>query len=139
MNREQQFMQFFTNLTQNNLHKDIENIFAEDARFKDPFNDVVGIESIKTIFNHMFSITLNPKFVINHSASNNELLFLEWDFTFTKNSQKWLIVGSSMITFNENNLVQSHIDYWDPAEQIYSKIGLLKPIMKFLKSRLSAT
>ncbi len=137
MNREQHFMQFFTELTAENLSQ-IDNIFATNAHFKDPFNDVYGIDAIKTVFIHMFATTERPKFKINHYAINQQTLFLQWQFSFGKNKTLWIIDGSSMVTFNNNDQVSEHMDYWDPAEQIYSKVGILKPLMNFLKSRLKA-
>jgi len=137
MSREQQFIQFFSALTADNLEQ-IHTIFTQDAHFKDPFNDVNTIEDIITVFKHMFETTESPQFIVNESASNHNKLFLQWQFTFTKNATNWRIDGSSMITFNDDDKVIEHIDYWDPAEQIYSKIGLLKPVMNFLKGRLTA-
>ena len=137
MNREQRFMHFFTQLTTENIIQ-IDDIFASNAHFKDPFNDVYGIDDIQTVFTHMFATTEQPKFRINHFASNQQNLFIQWQFTFGKNKTMWAIDGSSMVTFNENDQVQEHIDYWDPAEQIYSKVGVLKPLMNFLRSRLKA-
>jgi len=137
MSREQAFIDFFTHLTVNNLSQ-IDQIFASNAHFKDPFNDVVGVDAIKTVFSHMFETTDKPSFIVNHYASKQEKLFIQWRFNFIKNNKQWHIDGTSVVTFNDNNQVKEHIDYWDPAEQIYAKIGLLKPIMNFLKSRLTA-
>ena len=137
MTREEHFIQFFTQLTKDNLHQ-IDTIFAKDAYFKDPFNEVDSIDKIRLVFEHMFETTDEPRFIVNHSASNANKLFLQWQSTFIKNTKKWEIDGTSMITFNDNNEVIEHIDYWDPAEQIYSKIGLLKPVINFLKTRLTA-
>ena len=137
MNREEKFIHFFNHLTKNNLVQ-INDVFATDAHFKDPFNDVIGITGIMTVFEHMFATTENPVFKVNHYASKQQKLFIQWQFTFTKNKTDWSIDGSSMVTFDDNDQVKEHIDYWDPAEQIYSKIGLLKPLMNFLKSRLTA-
>ena len=137
MNREERFIHFFTHLKAENLHQ-INDVFTSDARFKDPFNDVDGVDAIHTVFKHMFATTQQPKFIVNHYASNQQKLFIQWQFTFLKEQKHWSIDGSSMVTFNDQDKVQEHIDYWDPAEQIYSKIGLLKPMMNFLKSRLTA-
>ncbi|KAG1657151.1 putative oxidoreductase [Nymphon striatum] len=115
-----------------------EDIFSANAHFKDPFNDVHGIEAIKTIFSHMFATTEQPTFSINQHATNEETLFIQWQFSFHRNNTKWFIDGTSMVTFNEDNKVKEHIDYWDPAEQIYSKVGILKPLMNIMKSRLTA-
>ena len=138
MNREQTFIHFFTHLTLENVDQ-INQIFTSNAHFKDPFNDVIGVDAIKKVFTHMFETTDSPKFVVNHYAINDSKLFIQWRFNFVKSNTHWNIDGSSMVTFDDNNQVQEHIDYWDPAEQIYTKIGLLRPVMNFLKSRLTAS
>jgi len=138
MSREDNYVNFFTHLTRNNLDQ-ISDIFTSDAHFKDPFNDVIGIEKIKTVFSHMFDTTDNPQFIVNQAANKQNTLLLQWTFVFAKNGKDWSIEGSSMVTFNDSDLVIEHIDYWDPAEQIYSKIGLLKPLMNFLRSKLTAS
>lgn len=138
MTREENYVSFFENLTQDNLDQ-ISNIFVTDARFKDPFNDVIGIERIKAVFSHMFDTTDHPKFIVNQAADNQNTLLLQWTFNFKKSGKDWSVEGSSMVTFNDFDLVIEHIDYWDPAEEIYSKIGLLKPLMNFLRSKLTVS
>lgn len=137
MTPEERFIDFFTQLTPETL-KQIDTIFAADAHFKDPFNDVTGLEAIRTVFIHMFATTERPRFKIKHFASQEQNLFIQWDFWFGKNKKLWQIDGCSMVSFNEQGKVQEHIDYWDPAEQIYSKINLLRPLMNFLANKLKA-
>jgi len=138
MSREQRFIDFFSNLSEKSL-LEITNIFSDNARFKDPFNDVVGINKISTIFSHMFETTESPRFIVNHSAQNSNKLFIQWDFSFERNNKAWLIEGSSMVTFGKDDLVIEHIDFWDPAEQVYEKITFLRPLILFLKSKLKAS
>ena len=137
MTREQRYIEFFTQLSIENLHE-FENYFTGDAHFKDPFNNVIGIESIRKVFEHMFATTESPRFTITHHAKNESILLINWLFEFEKKQKKWQIEGSSRVCFNENDLVSEHIDFWDPAEQIYVKVGILKPLMNFLTKRLSS-
>ncbi len=138
MTREDKYISFFSNLTEKNIDQ-IADYFTHNAHFKDPFNDVIGIDAIKTVFSHMFETTENPTFIVSHHAANQNILMLQWTFQFSKKGKNWTVEGSSLVTFNDSDLVIEHIDYWDPAEQIYSKIGLLRPIMNFLKNRLTAS
>jgi ketosteroid isomerase-like protein len=50
--------------------------YASDAYFKDPFNEVRGLEPIQRIFAHMFSQVAEPRFVVLESvvAENGALL-----------------------------------------------------------------
>lgn len=137
MTREQQFIHFFEHLTPENLTQ-IDTLFAADAHFKDPFNDVIGRKAIQNIFLHMFATTANPQFTVQHFAINQSHLFLQWFFQFETKQTNWQIIGCSHICFNDHDQVQEHIDFWDPAEQLYSKITLLRPLMNFLARRLTA-
>jgi len=137
MTREQKYIVFFSQLSEESLG-DLSFLFSANARFKDPFNDVVGVDKIKKVFQHMYATTEVPRFRVNHHAQNEDKLFLQWDFLFTKNNKEWSISGSSMVTFNEQDQAIEHIDYWDPAEQIYGKIPILRSLISLLRKTLAA-
>lgn len=137
LTREEHYIDFFTNLTVESL-KNADKYFSSDARFKDPFNDVIGIDAIRKVFVHMFSTCESPRFTIINQAIDGDILLINWVFGFIKGNRKWEIEGCSRVSFNAENKVEEHIDYWDPAEQIYAKVGLLKPMMNFLVRRLKA-
>ncbi|MGC8020826.1 nuclear transport factor 2 family protein, partial [Salmonella enterica] len=42
----------------------IGEFYSPEALFKDPFNDIKGLRSIRAIFAHMFETTEDPRFVI---------------------------------------------------------------------------
>ncbi|MGB3919314.1 MAG: nuclear transport factor 2 family protein, partial [Thiothrix litoralis] len=74
-------MQTFTSLTPDGLER-LAEIFAADARFKDPFNDVHGLAAITRIFEHMFATTRDSRFVISDHAVTGDTLFIRWDYHF---------------------------------------------------------
>lgn len=116
----------------------LEHVFAENARFKDPFNDVIGIEAIKQIFRHMYATTQDSHFIVSDHAASNHILYLYWDYHFnTLRGQSWSITGMSRVVF-ENEKAIEHVDYWDPAEGIYEKLPILGGLMRLLKRKLSA-
>jgi steroid delta-isomerase len=137
LTREDNFILYFTNLSLKDLDA-LESYFAPNARFKDPFNDVIGVEAIRKIFIHMFSTTKNPRFVVINNAKNDDVLFLNWLFKFERNNKDWEIEGCSRISFQDDSKVSEHIDFWDPAEQIYAKVILLRPLVNFLTRLLKA-
>ena len=54
---------------------------APDIRFKDPFNDVTGIDSLRAIFLHMFEEMERPAFQVTHRAKDAQedaVWFLRW-------------------------------------------------------------
>jgi len=114
------------------------NLYADDAFFKDPFNEVYGHASIKHIFTHMFTQVNNPRFVISSVLENGNQACLSWEFLFEFKSsphQGELIKGCTWFKFNEQDLIIEHRDYWDAAEELYEKLPLIGSLMRWLKKR----
>ena len=57
-------------------------IYTDDARFKDPFNEVQGVPAIQQVFRHMFVALHEPRFVIRDAVCDGDQCFLSWDFLF---------------------------------------------------------
>lgn len=128
----EKFIKWFENLTQKSLEQ-IEEIYAENAFFKDPFNEIKGRENIKKIFTHMFESPLeNNKFTFIEQIANENKLFVTWDYTFSFKNKEYKIHGSSHLKF-ENNKCIYHRDYWDTGEELYLKV----PILSFIHKKLS--
>ena len=129
---------FFETLTETSV-ADLPLIYAPDARFKDPFNDVKGCAAISAIFSHMFVALEAPRFVVIERISQGQQCFLTWEFRFRfKNYQQTteqVILGASHIVFNEQGLVSLHRDYWDAAEELYEKLPIVGSVMRWLKRR----
>lgn len=139
MEHVRRYLDTFANLQADGLER-LASIFAPDARFKDPFNDVRGVDAITRIFAHMYATTREPQFVIREHALHGDRLFIRWDYHFqTLKGVAWEIPGVSVVRFNLAGLAVEHVDYWDPAEHIYSKLPLLGWLMRWLLGKLSAS
>lgn len=139
-NALQGYIAAFENLTPSSLLQELAPILDDNIHFKDPFNNVFGKQATVVIFNHMFGTLNQPKFTVKHHAINEQTAYLHWDFSFTLKGKETIqkIEGLSQVTFNLAGLVTSHIDYWDPAEQVYSQIPVLNWLIKQVAKRLSA-
>jgi ketosteroid isomerase-like protein len=116
-------------------------IYADDARFKDPFNAVQGLPAIQRIFGHMFVALDAPRFEIVDVIVQGEQCFLSWDFVFRmkrfrRDEQR--IHGSSHLHFGPDGRIVMHRDYWDAAEELYEKLPVLGGLMRWLKRRANA-
>ena len=118
---------------------ELPTLYAADACFRDPFNDITGIEKIQYIFGAMFVRLDAPKFEIVETIEEPHGALLIWDFTFRikalRPEQNRRIHGTSHIRFAPNGLVQYHRDYWDAAGELYEQLPLVGSLMRFLKKR----
>ena len=51
-----------------------------DVRFKDPFNDVRGVDAMRRIFQHMFENVQDVKFRAQDMASEGPMCLMSWHF-----------------------------------------------------------
>ncbi|MFN3493904.1 MAG: nuclear transport factor 2 family protein [Hydrogenophaga sp.] len=113
--------------------------YTPDARFKDPFNDVRGVDAIRRIFEHMFESLHGPHFVVTRQIVDGQQAFLVWEFRFRfkrfDTVTEQVVHGGSHITLNEQGLVSAHRDYWDAAEELYEKLPVVGGLMRWLKRR----
>ena len=110
--------------------------YHEDACFKDPFNEVVGLAAIQRIFAHMFERLEAPRFVIRDTLVQGDACFLSWDFSFGSGPRRITVRGASHLVFGADGRVARHRDYWDAAEELYEKLPLLGALMRWLRRRV---
>ena len=111
--------------------------YAPQARFKDPFNDVVGVEAIRGVFEHMYRNLDHARFVVTGAVSQGAEAFLTWDFHFRFRrfapGVDQVVRGTTHLRFDAAGLVEWHRDYWDVAEELYEKLPGLGALMRWLK------
>jgi ketosteroid isomerase-like protein len=116
--------------------------YADDAVFKDPFNDVRGLPAIRRIFGHMFRQVGMPRFVVTARMAGADGAMLVWDFHFRARfglkEEAQLIRGASHLRFDADGRVNYHRDYWDAAEELYGKLPLLGFMTRALARKLAA-
>lgn len=113
-------------------------IYTDDVWFKDPFNEVQGLEQVSHIFTHMFEQVDAPHFVVTHSVLQDDQAFLTWDFLFRMrrfSDDEQCIRGATHVRFASDGRVAYHRDYWDAAEELYEKLPVVGSLMRWLKTR----
>lgn len=115
-------------------------LYAEDARFADPFNRVQGRAAIARIFEHMHTQVRAPRFVVTEAACQGDLAWLRWDFVFDAGGRGGTrrIDGVSRIAFDARGQVADHLDFWDPAAQLYESVPVLGALLRAIRRRLAA-
>lgn len=139
--RLQALKAFYETLTPETLD-DLRGLYDENAGFKDPFNEVQGVQAIEAIFRHMFATVAEPRFMVTTAFSAGDQAFLAWHFSFQRSSAAgttMVIKGASHVVFNRQGKVAMHRDYWDAAEELYEKLPVLGALMRLLRRKLRAS
>lgn len=112
--------------------------YAADARFKDPFNDVRGLDAVRGVFAHMFRALESPRFAVRDRVEQGDRAFLTWDFSFRLRGAPatHVVHGGSLITFDAHGRIAEHVDYWDSAD-LFETLPLVGAAMRWLKRRAS--
>ncbi len=113
--------------------------YAEQAHFKDPFNDVVGRANIDRIFRHMYATLERPTFAVGNALVGDRDAMLRWEFRFGLNRRSYVVSGSTALMFDGSSRVVDHVDYWDPTEAIWAHLPLVGAPVRWLRRRFSST
>lgn len=129
---------FYETLTVGTLAQ-LDSVYADDARFVDPFNDVTGRAAIRRVFDHMFTTLDAPRFEVVRTVTEGDHCFLTWNFSFrrTARADATVIHGASHLHFAPDGRIATHRDYWDPARELYEGLPLLGALMRWLRRRLA--
>jgi len=129
---------FYETLNPQSLAR-LDAFYTPNAWFKDPFNEVRGIEELRAIFSHMYEALDQPRFVVTGNLVDGDQCFLTWNFEFRfKSFHKdtlQTVRGGSHLKFTAGGLVDYHRDYWDAAEELYEKLPWVGGLMRWLKKR----
>ena len=135
----QRYAAFFEQLNVDSLSQ-LASVMTEDVHFVDPFNDVHGIESVEKIFQHMFSSLQNAKFKVTHAAltgGSQPRGLIRWELSSFLKGKPYNIIGMSELSFAADGRVNSHIDYWDAAQQFYERLPIIGWLLKTIRARLA--
>lgn len=149
----------FESMTAETYHSLLSPLLADNVYFQDPFNELHGKENTFKVFEHMYQTLHQPKFLITHCAlcnrrhqatwdtsietpaeENPEVAgLILWEFRFALNASKPEIIfsGTTKVTFNQQGLIQSHIDYWDAGKEVYGKVPLLGWMIQKVRNKLA--
>lgn len=132
---------FFETITPQSIAR-VAELYAPDATFKDPFNDVRGLPAIERIYSHMFEALNAPRFIVTSQLVDGPACFLIWEFKFYfKNFDKTTeqtVRGGTHLLLDAQGKITAHRDYWDPAEEVYEKLPVLGGVMRWLKKQANS-
>ena len=127
---------YFENLTPDTL-PEIARIATPDMRFRDPFNDVRGIDDVVRLLGTMYAHG-TPRFEILDRALGQSAGYILWRFTNDPGGGRapFMITGMSEIHFAPDGRISEHIDHWDSGGQFYERIPVLGWLIRLVRKRL---
>jgi hypothetical protein len=131
-----EIVRWFESLTRDSA-LDVGRYYAPQAFFKDPFNEVTGVAPIGRVFAHMFDQVDAPRFRIleRWEAPHGAMLTWEFHFRLQGSDAPQIVRGASHLRFAPDGRIAYHRDYWDAAEELYAKLPVIGPVMRFLQRR----
>ncbi|PZV26740.1 MAG: hypothetical protein DCF12_07965 [Snowella sp.] len=91
-------------------------IYAKDVYFKDPMTEFRGIKRYQAMIGFMSHWFQNIQMELHHIEQIGDRLETRWTLSWTT-PLPWqphiAISGRSELMLNDQNLIISHIDYWD--------------------------
>jgi hypothetical protein len=127
---------YFEDLTPDTL-PEIARIATPDMRFRDPFNDVRGIDNVVRLLGTMYAHG-TPRFEILDRALGQSAGYILWRFTNDPGGGRapFMITGMSEIHFAPDGRISEHIDHWDSGGQFYERIPVLGWLIRLVRKRL---
>ena len=118
------YAETFTSLEPESLEL-LLDLVHEDVIFTDPFNSTRGKARFRQIFAHMFETCEAPRFQVSDIAAGEKAVYLRWRMTGRLRSwprTQLDLEGLSEIHLDDDGLVTAHIDHWDSASQLLSRL-----------------
>ena len=137
----ERYAEFFAHLQPADLER-LDVVFIENARFRDPFNEITGIAGIRAVFAHMYANCAMARFEILESVGDDAVGYLRWRLHFRlkrDRRDRRPLEGVSRVAFAEDGRVREHIDYWDAAGELYAQFPVIGALMRWLRRRLAVT
>lgn len=112
---------------------ELDALVAPSVRFRDPFNDVVGIEAMRRVLEKMFEDVPDAAFTITDVAIGGAV-YLRWRFQ----GGRFAADGVTELAFDAGGRVVCHVDHWDSGTEVYAKLPLVGALVRLIRRRLAA-
>lgn len=118
----------------------LREVYADIAVFKDPAHEVNGLDNLVAYFSKLYSNTLSCDFALQQCLIENNNASMRWVMRLAhkslKNGTEISVDGASFLSFDEENKITYHQDYFDLGQMLYENIPVVSNITKFIKGKL---
>ena len=123
---------FFQEMKESNVGR-VKELYAPDATFRDPINEVSGATAIEAVMADLFRQLKNIRVVVREMRGDEDAGCLLWTMHYNFRGNTRSIPGVSHFRFNQAGLVTAQEDYWDASFVLYGEFPLLGMIMRGIK------
>lgn len=110
---------------------------ADDVRFRDPFHDIAGKTAMKQAFARLFAAATDISFFIDDHAAEANRIYFHWRLSAILRGRAWQVQGVTKVVFNQAGKVSSHEEYWDAATQLYERMPVIGPLLRYVRRRIA--
>ncbi|MBI3505371.1 MAG: nuclear transport factor 2 family protein [Proteobacteria bacterium] len=130
MDRLDEYAAYLERLTPASL-AGLDAYVTQDVRFKDPFNDLRGVDAMRRAFAMAFDHG-PPRFEVIDRARGEAAGYLLWRYT---HGSGLVVEGMTELRFAPDGRIAEHIDLWDSGVQFYSRIPVLGWLIGLVRNR----
>lgn len=135
--------EIFNAMNARTLHL-VDELYAADVRFVDPFHVVEGREPLRDYYRRMYANVRSIRFDFSGSLSTPAELVLYWTMTFRhprlRGGEAVSLEGCTRLCFategTDIGKVVLHRDYFDAGALLYEHVPVLGAAIRFLRGRV---
>ncbi|MGR0280201.1 nuclear transport factor 2 family protein [Marinomonas dokdonensis] len=133
------FKAFYQDVKSPPLHR-INEIYAENALFKDPVHEIRGTDKLHAYLSDMCVNVESGRFEFLDQLVSEDSAYIKWNMHFThpKLGPKPISVrGMTQVQFHER--IYFHEDVYDLGQMLYEHVPFLGHMTKMLKKRMATS
>ena len=115
----------------------LDAVVAPDVRFRDPFHDVSGADSMKGVFSALFESARNIVYDIDDWACGADSVYFRWTLKAELSGKPWSVTGVTQAHFDDAGRVSDHVEYWDAASQFYERFPVIGSLLRCIRRRIA--
>jgi hypothetical protein len=132
------FAHFYTEYSADRITSNVQNLYAEDAFFADPYHLVQGIDAIEDYFIAMAAPAQSCTFDIGTIQRAENDFYCRWTMHLISNAapdQPIIAQGLTHMRFNTVGKIIFHQDYWDTS-LLLDRLPVVGFWTKLVKNRI---
>ena len=111
--------------------------YADDIRFKDSIQEIVGIDEFKSMTERLANRSQKLRMQIVQATMHDNVIFMEWEMTLIfKKRPESVVYGMSRVTLNDEGRIAEQRDYYDLWGDIFDNIPFMaKRYRRFMRKK----